>query len=170
MTGCARPVAANSGEGVTESGCRSVRLPSRQPAHAGGWLLLSANPADRAHPKSVFVHDKISSSGLDKGTIIQNECHNSLFWAFVPKGASIKTFSSEDILATTDEINGRPSRKFSTRSRRNSLASFAILSTQPPAVTALVKIKAKYFHCNRRYLELNFYLQVSNLHLQFTQI
>lgn len=41
----------------------------------------------------------------------QNERHNGLFRAFVPKGASIETFSSEDILAAADELNGRPRRK-----------------------------------------------------------
>ncbi len=41
----------------------------------------------------------------------QNERHNGLFRAFVPKGVSIELFTDEDILAAADELNGRPRRK-----------------------------------------------------------
>ncbi len=41
----------------------------------------------------------------------QNERHNGLFRAFVPKGASIEGFTDEDILAAADEMNGRPRKK-----------------------------------------------------------
>lgn len=41
----------------------------------------------------------------------QNERHNGLFRAFVPKGASIEGFTDEDILAAADELNGRPRKK-----------------------------------------------------------
>ena len=41
----------------------------------------------------------------------QNERHNGLFRAFVPKGASIEAFSDEDILSAADELNGRPRKK-----------------------------------------------------------
>ncbi|EJW90337.1 Integrase catalytic region, partial [gut metagenome] len=41
----------------------------------------------------------------------QNERHNGLFRAFVPKGASIESFSSEYILSAADELNGRPRKK-----------------------------------------------------------
>ena len=41
----------------------------------------------------------------------QNERHNGLFRAFVPKGASIEAFTDEDILAAADELNGRPRKK-----------------------------------------------------------
>lgn len=41
----------------------------------------------------------------------QNERHNGLFRAFVPKGVSIERFSDEDILAAADELNGRPRKK-----------------------------------------------------------
>lgn len=40
----------------------------------------------------------------------QNEHHNGLFCAFVPKGASIEDYSAEYILVA-DELNGRPRRK-----------------------------------------------------------
>ena len=40
----------------------------------------------------------------------QNERHNGLFRAFVPKGASIEAFSDEDILSAADELNGRLAR------------------------------------------------------------
>ena len=41
----------------------------------------------------------------------QNERHNGLLRAFVPKGVSIERFSDEDILAAADELNGRPRKK-----------------------------------------------------------
>lgn len=41
----------------------------------------------------------------------QNERHNGLLRAFVPKGVSIELFTDEDILAAADELNGRPRRK-----------------------------------------------------------
>lgn len=41
----------------------------------------------------------------------QNERHNGLFRAFVPKGASIEQYSAEEILAAADELNGRPRKK-----------------------------------------------------------
>ncbi len=41
----------------------------------------------------------------------QNERHNGLFRAFVPKGVSIESFSQEYILAAADELNGRPRKK-----------------------------------------------------------
>lgn len=45
----------------------------------------------------------------------QNERHNGLFRAFVPKGVSMEQFSDEDILAAADELNGRPRRKLRYR-------------------------------------------------------
>lgn len=41
----------------------------------------------------------------------QNERHNGLLRAFVPKGVSIENFSPEYIMAAADELNGRPRRK-----------------------------------------------------------
>ena len=41
----------------------------------------------------------------------QNERHNGLFRAFVPKGVSIGSFSPEYILSAADELNGRPRKK-----------------------------------------------------------
>lgn len=41
----------------------------------------------------------------------QNERHNGLLRAFVPKGVSIELFTDEDILVAADELNGRPRRK-----------------------------------------------------------
>ena len=41
----------------------------------------------------------------------QNERHNGLFRAFVPKGASIQDYSAEYILAAADELNARPRKK-----------------------------------------------------------
>ena len=45
----------------------------------------------------------------------QNERHNGLFRAFVPKGMSIETFAAEYILAAADELNGRPRKKLGYR-------------------------------------------------------
>ena len=45
----------------------------------------------------------------------QNERHNGLFRAFVPKGVSIEAFSAEYILAAADELNGRPRKKLGYR-------------------------------------------------------
>ena len=45
----------------------------------------------------------------------QNERHNGLFRAFVPKGASIEDYSPEDILYAADELNGRPRKKLGYR-------------------------------------------------------
>lgn len=41
----------------------------------------------------------------------QNERHNGLFRAFVPKGASLQNYSVEYILAAADELNARPRKK-----------------------------------------------------------
>ena len=41
----------------------------------------------------------------------QNERHNGLLRAFVPKGTSMENFSAEYILAAADELNARPRRK-----------------------------------------------------------
>ena len=43
----------------------------------------------------------------------QNERHNGLFRAFVPKGVSIESFSEEYIMTSADELNGRPRKKLS---------------------------------------------------------
>lgn len=45
----------------------------------------------------------------------QNERHNGLFRAFVPKGVSIESFSPECILSAADELNGRPRKKLGYR-------------------------------------------------------
>ena len=41
----------------------------------------------------------------------QNERHNGLLRAFVPKGTSMENYSAEYILAVADELNARPRRK-----------------------------------------------------------
>ena len=41
----------------------------------------------------------------------QNERHNGLFRAFIPKGVSMELFSDEDILMAADKLNGRPRKK-----------------------------------------------------------
>jgi len=54
----------------------------------------------------------------------QNERHNGLFRAFVPKGVSIEQYSDEDILAATDELNGRPRRKLGYRTPEELFEAF----------------------------------------------
>ncbi|WP_415933515.1 IS30 family transposase [Ruminococcus champanellensis] len=41
----------------------------------------------------------------------QNERHNGLFRAFVPKGASMEHYSAEYILSAADALNARPRKK-----------------------------------------------------------
>ena len=41
----------------------------------------------------------------------QNERHNGLFRAFVPKGTSMQNYSAEYILSAADELNARPRKK-----------------------------------------------------------
>lgn len=41
----------------------------------------------------------------------QNERHNGLFRAFVPKGASLQNYSAEYIMSAADELNARPRKK-----------------------------------------------------------
>ena len=48
----------------------------------------------------------------------QNERHNGLFRAFIPKGAFLEQYTDENILAAADELNGRPRRKLGYRPRR----------------------------------------------------
>jgi transposase, IS30 family len=40
-----------------------------------------------------------------------NECHNGLLRGFIPKGVSIEKYSSEQMMAFADEMNGRPRRR-----------------------------------------------------------
>ncbi len=54
----------------------------------------------------------------------QNERHNGLFRAFVPKGVSIELYSDEDILAAADELNGRPRRKLGYRTPEELFEAF----------------------------------------------
>lgn len=54
----------------------------------------------------------------------QNERHNGLFRAFVPKGVSIGTFSPEYILSAADELNGRPRKKLGYRTPEELYESF----------------------------------------------
>lgn len=60
-------------------------------------------------PKVYFAHPYTSWERP------QNERHNGLFRAFVPKGVSMEQYSDEDILAAADELNGRPRRKLRYR-------------------------------------------------------
>ena len=59
---------------------------------------------NNGEPKLSFAHPYTSWERP------QNERHNGLFRAFVPKGASIEAFSDEDILSAADELNGRLAR------------------------------------------------------------
>ena len=54
----------------------------------------------------------------------QNERHNGLLRAFVPKGVSIEQFTDEDILAAADELNGRPRKKLGYRTPEELFEAF----------------------------------------------
>ena len=54
----------------------------------------------------------------------QNERHNGLFRAFVPKEVSIEQFSDEDVLTAADELNGRPRRKLGYRTPEELFEAF----------------------------------------------
>lgn len=51
----------------------------------------------------------------------QNERHNGLFRAFVPKGTSMEDYSAEDILRAADELNARPRKSWAMQPRRSCL-------------------------------------------------
>ena len=79
----------------------------------------------------------------------QNERHNGLFRAFVPKGASIESFSPEYILSAADELNGRPRKKLGYRTPEELFDSSSTLFTQPPAAAASPRTEARGFHPDR---------------------
>ena len=54
----------------------------------------------------------------------QNERHNGLFRAFVPKGVSIESFSPEYILSAADDLNGRPGKKLGYRTPEELFENF----------------------------------------------
>lgn len=54
----------------------------------------------------------------------QNERHNGLFRAFVPKGVSMESFSPEYILSAADELNGRPRKKLGYRTPEELFETF----------------------------------------------
>jgi len=89
----------------------------------------------------------------------QNERHNGLFRAFVPKGASIEGFTEEDILAAADELNGRPRKKlgYCTPEELFEAVLDAVYAASPPD-RAYVSIRG------RGYLP-----RASNLLLQFAE-
>ena len=54
----------------------------------------------------------------------QNERHNGLFRAFVPKGVSLQNSSAEYILAAADELNARPRKKLNDATPEELFDSF----------------------------------------------
>ena len=54
----------------------------------------------------------------------QNERHNGLFRAFLPKGASVENYSAEYILSAADELNGRPRKKLRYRTPEELFEAF----------------------------------------------
>ena len=76
----------------------------------------------------------------------QNERHNGLFRAFLPKGKSIEQFTDEDILAAADELNGRPRRKLGYRTRRSCLNRSWTLCTQPDGCGTLAPGQSLRLH------------------------
>jgi len=54
----------------------------------------------------------------------QNERHNGLFRRYVPKGTSMEKYSADYILASADELNGRPRRKLAYRTPEELFEAF----------------------------------------------
>jgi IS30 family transposase len=54
----------------------------------------------------------------------QNERHNGLFRAFVPKGQSIEPYTAENLLAAADELNGRSRKKLGYRTLEELFEAF----------------------------------------------
>lgn len=48
----------------------------------------------------------------------ENECHNDLFRAFVPKGTSMEGYSAKDILRVADELNVDSGKSWAMQPRR----------------------------------------------------
>ena len=91
----------------------------------------------------------------------QNERHNGLFRAFVPKGASIESFSPEYILSAADELNGRPRKKLGWRTPEELFDEF---------LDSAYAAEASGFHPGRCSDSLSSTVKVSNLHLQFVRL
>jgi IS30 family transposase len=68
--------------------------------------------------KAFFAHPY---SSWERG---QNERHNGLFRAFVPKGQSIERYTDDEILAFADELNGRPRKKLGYRTPEELFEAF----------------------------------------------
>ncbi len=64
----------------------------------------------------------------------QNERHNGLFRAFVPKGVSIEDYSPEDILHAADALNGRPRKKLGYRTPEELFDEFLDAVYSVPAI------------------------------------
>jgi IS30 family transposase len=54
----------------------------------------------------------------------QNERHNGMLRAFIPKGVSMEQFTDEDILMAADKLNGRPRNKLGYQTPEELFDSF----------------------------------------------
>lgn len=72
----------------------------------------------------------------------QNERHNGIFRAFVPEGVCIEQDTDEEILAATDELNGKPRRKLGYHTPEKLLNRYSILSRQPNGRGNLAHIRS----------------------------
>ena len=112
----------------------------------------------------------------------QNERHNGLFRAFVPKGASMQNYSAEYILSAADELNARPRKKLGYATPEELFDSFLdrvyavdskpalpcqgtgyALPTASLTATAVLAVWQSSPACAEQFL----FMRVSNLHLQF---
>ena len=80
----------------------------------------------------------------------QNERHNGLFRAFVPKGVSIGSFSPEYILSAADELNGRPRKKLGYHTPEELFERFLDSVYAASGCGSIVHDEAKGSHHARR--------------------
>ena len=76
----------------------------------------------------------------------QNERHNGLLRAFVPKGASIESFSPEYILSAADELNGRPRKKLGYRTPEELFDEFLDSVYAASGCGSIARTEASGFH------------------------
>lgn len=93
----------------------AVRIPEKtSKAVMAAMEMLKAEYGDR-FAQVFFAHPYTSWERAE------NECHNDLFRAFVPKGTSMEDYSAKDILRVADELNVDSGKSWAMQPRRSCL-------------------------------------------------